>query len=384
MAVSMFWIILTAVLVFEVFGKIQRPSNIRIHAFNLKYLLKWDDVQRSNYSVNYTVQWKKHCSCDHARLLSTEAQQVNHTMNNVTIGEFRDVEGCESISRTECDFTSPHIFFTGQFFLRLRAQRGSQTSDWLYSKLFVPYKQNEIGPPSVHVTSKEHFLNVDIFDPQMENNASILKTYKDIEYRISFWEKYSNKSRNVTDGIRKVVRLKLKPWTTYCLHVQLFSSTFEREGQFSRIVCEKTKGTTPLWQLCVTFMVSLVIVFGVAMGCSFCVNCTYRCIKYAFFPPHILPEHLQEYFSERSQNAFLELTSEEDAEECCDQLKVISETESLCSYSSSSEPCTRNGKDDQSGQTSADSGQFSNEESSKSDGIEESEERMLTEPDLHT
>ncbi|XP_067849310.1 interferon alpha/beta receptor 1a-like isoform X1 [Heptranchias perlo] len=367
---------LTAALTLEVFGEIQSPTNIQIHALNLKYLLKWDDEQRSNYSMKYTVQYRS--------LPSLEAQQVNHTMNSVAIGVWKDVKGCQSISRTECDFTSKDILFLGKYILRVRAQRGSQKSAWLKSKPFTPFKQNEIGPPSVHVKSKGDLLNVHIYNPQMENNESILKFYEDIVYRISFWKNDSYETRNMKNSTGKVVPLKLEPWTTYCLRVQAFSTTFNRLGQFSPVVCEKTDGTILLWQIGVAFLISLAVVFVVVVGCSFCIHHMYRCIKYAFFPPHTLPEHIQTYFSESSQNAPFLVLASEDAEECCDQIKVISETESWSSYSGSSAPSTECEQYDQSGGTSTDSGQFSNEESSRSGGIEESEERMLTELDLHT
>ncbi|XP_038657572.1 interferon alpha/beta receptor 1a-like isoform X2 [Scyliorhinus canicula] len=351
---------LTVVLTVQAFGEIQRPTNLQIRAFNLNYVLKWDDVQRSHDSVSYTVQYKSH------------------------FGNWKDVKGCETISHTECDFTSTDIIFLGQYMLRVRAQRGNQSSAWADSKSFLPYKHNVIGPPSVNVDSRDNLLNVYIMDPQTENNKSIPEAYKEMKYSIIYWKEYSREI-NVTNSTSKLVSLKLEPWTMYCLRVQLFSPTFRVVGQLSHVVCEKINGATPLWKIVVIFIVSLVIVFSVAVGCSFCIHYAYRCIKYAFFPPHILPEHLQEYFSVPSQNAFLELVPEEDAEKCCDQLKVICETESLNSYSSSlTLPHIGNEKNDQSGQTSTDSGQFSNDGSSKSVDTEEFEGRALRELDLHT
>ncbi|XP_041066758.1 interleukin-10 receptor subunit beta-like isoform X1 [Carcharodon carcharias] len=369
------WAFLTAVLTLQAFGEIQMPTNMQIHAFNLKYLLKWDDVQRSNYSVNYTVQYKR----------LRRAEQVNYTMNvNIYVRNWTDVKGCESISHTECDFTSTDILFFGQYILRLQAQRGNQTSAWLTSSPFIPYKHNKIGPPSIKVDSKGSFLNVYILGPETENHQSIQEVYKDIKYRITYWKKHSHELKNMKNSTGKSISLKLEPWISYCLHVQVVSVIYGIEGQLSRVVCEKIKGTIQLWQIGVTFIVSQVVIFGVVLGCFFFVYGTYRCIKYAFFPPHILPEHLQEYFSEPSQSAFLKLPSEGDVEECCDELKVILETKSLTSYSSSlTLPNTGNEKNDQSGQTSIDSGQFSNGGSSKSDGTEELEGRTLTELDLH-
>ncbi|XP_038657570.1 interferon alpha/beta receptor 1a-like isoform X1 [Scyliorhinus canicula] len=367
---------LTVVLTVQAFGEIQRPTNLQIRAFNLNYVLKWDDVQRSHDSVSYTVQYKR---------LFQQAQQVNSTVNlNIHFGNWKDVKGCETISHTECDFTSTDIIFLGQYMLRVRAQRGNQSSAWADSKSFLPYKHNVIGPPSVNVDSRDNLLNVYIMDPQTENNKSIPEAYKEMKYSIIYWKEYSREI-NVTNSTSKLVSLKLEPWTMYCLRVQLFSPTFRVVGQLSHVVCEKINGATPLWKIVVIFIVSLVIVFSVAVGCSFCIHYAYRCIKYAFFPPHILPEHLQEYFSVPSQNAFLELVPEEDAEKCCDQLKVICETESLNSYSSSlTLPHIGNEKNDQSGQTSTDSGQFSNDGSSKSVDTEEFEGRALRELDLHT
>ncbi|XP_072441629.1 interleukin-10 receptor subunit beta-like isoform X1 [Chiloscyllium punctatum] len=358
-----------------VLGEIPIPTNLQIHAYNLKYELKWDDVQRDNYSVSYTVQCKRICEA-----------QVNHILNiNTNVGNWSDVKGCKSINETQCDLTSKNIHFFGSYTFRLRAQQGNQTSAWLKSACFAPYKHNKIGPPSIQVDSNENTLNVYISDLQTENSKSIQKTYKDIKYRIIFWKKYLNKTIHVKNSTRTLVSLELEPWTTYCLRVQIFSSTIGVEGQFSEVVCKMTKGPIPRWQIGVTFIISLVVIFGVTLGCLFCIYCTYRCIKYAFFPPHILPEHLQEYFSEPTQNAFIELAPEEDAEECCDQLKVIFKNENLSTYSSSlTLPNTGNEISDDHGQTSTDSGQFSNEGSSNSNSSEESEGSVLTRLDLQS
>ncbi|XP_043557239.1 interferon alpha/beta receptor 1a-like isoform X1 [Chiloscyllium plagiosum] len=367
------WAFILTMSTLQVLGEIPIPTNLQIHAYNLKYELKWDDVQRDNYSVSYTVQRKRICEA-----------QVNHVMNiNTNVGNWADVKGCKSINETQCDLTSKNIHFFGSYTFRLRAQQGNQTSAWLKSACFAPYKHNKIGPPSIQMDSNENTLNVYISDLQTENSKSIQKTYKDIKYRIIFWKKYLNQTIHVKNSTRTLVSLELEPWTTYCLRVQIFSSTIGVEGQFSEVVCHMTKGTIPLWQIGVTFIISLVVVFGVTLGCLFCIYCTYRCIKYAFFPPHILPEHLQEYFSEPTQNAFIELAPEEDAEECCDQLKVIFETENLSTYSSSlTLPNTGNEISDDNGQTSTDSGQFSNEGSSNSNSSEESEGSVLTRLDL--
>ncbi|XP_032888451.1 interferon alpha/beta receptor 1a-like [Amblyraja radiata] len=358
MALVILWVSLTAALVFEVFGEIKIPTHIRIQAFNLKYVLKWDNVKNSNYSVNYTVNYRS------------------------KVGAWKKVKGCKRIAHTECDFTSADIIFNGEYILRLRAHQGNQTSAWLCTDSFIPSRNNEIGPPSVQAESKGHLLTVSISELYMENNASIEKMYKDISYRITYWKENSHEIRNEKNSTNRLVVLKLDPWATYCLNVLAFSSMYNKTGQASLVVCEKTGGATPEWQIAIGFFVSLVMFFIVPVGCTLCIHCTYRCIMYTLFPPHTLPEHIQECFSEPSQSAPLHvLTSVEDSEECCDPLIVVTKTKSVSSCSSSFISTVENEMHDQSGQTSADSGQFSNAGSSR---IEEFGERTLTDLDLQT
>ncbi|XP_051870320.1 interferon alpha/beta receptor 1a-like isoform X2 [Pristis pectinata] len=357
MALVMLWVYLLAALICEVFGEIKAPTNIRIQAFNLKYVLKWDDVQNSNYSVSYTVNYRR-------------------------VGPWKNVKGCESITRTECDFTSADIIFGGEYFLRLQAHHGNQTTAWLDTGSFIPYKNNEIGPPSVYVESKKQMLIVNIFEMQMENNVSIQTIYKDIQYRTTYWKENSYENGNEKTSSNRLVVLKLEPWTTYCLNVLAFSTGYNKTGQNSSVVCKRTGGSTPKWLIGIGFLVSLVVFFIGAVGCTFCIHSMYRCIKYTLFPPHTLPEHIQECFSEPSQKApFHVLASVEDSEECCDPLIVITETKSLSSCSSSFISNIENEKNDQSGQTSADSGRFSNAGSCRN---EDFDERTLTELDLQT
>ncbi|XP_062906531.1 interleukin-10 receptor subunit beta-like isoform X2 [Mobula hypostoma] len=357
MALMMLWLFTVAAVVSTVLGEIKPPTNIRIRAFNMKYVLKWDDAQNSNYSVNYTVNYR-------------------------SVSDWRKVKGCENIIRRECDFTSSDIIFSGEYFLRLQARHGNQTTAWLCTGSFIPDKNNEIGPPSIHVESHKESLTIEISEMLMSNNASIQTFYKDIQYRITYWKENSYENTNVKNSTDRLVVLKLEPWTTYCLHVLAFSSVYSRVGLNSSIMCKRTGGSTPKWLIGISFLVSLVVVFTGVVGCTFCVHYMYRCTKYALFPPHTLPEHLQECFSESSQRApFHVLTSVEDSEECCDPLIVITENNSLSSCSGSFISNTENEQQNQSGQTSADSGRFSNAESSRT---EDFNERTFTELDLQT
>ncbi|XP_059822014.1 interferon alpha/beta receptor 1-like [Hypanus sabinus] len=348
---------LTAV-ISEVLGEIKPPTNIRIQAFNMKYVLKWDDAENSNYTVNYTVNYKS------------------------SVSGWRKVKGCENIIRRECDFSSLDIIFSGEYFLRLQARHGNQTTAWLSTDSFIPDKNNVIGPPSVHVESGKQSLTIEISEMLMSNNASIRTFYKDIQYRVTYWKENSYENAHDKNSTERVIVLTLEPWTTYCLHVLAFSSVFSSVGLNSSVVCKRTGGDTPKWLIGICFLVSLVVFFIGAVGCILCVYYMYRCTKYALFPPHTLPEHLQECFSESSQRApFHVLTSVEDSEECCDPLIVITENNNLSSWSSSFISKTENEQQNQSSQTSADSGRFSNAESSRN---EDFNERTFTELDLQT
>ncbi|XP_069744899.1 interleukin-10 receptor subunit beta-like isoform X2 [Narcine bancroftii] len=216
MASAMLWLSFVAAMVPEVFGEIKDPTNIRIWSFNLKYVLKWDHVQSTNYRMTYTVNYRSH------------------------VGAWKAVKGCENITRTECDFSSADIIFHGEYFLRLRAHQGNWTSAWLCTESFIPSKDNEIGPPSIDIESQRNGLVVYISDLQMESNTSIKKIYKDVMYRITYWKENPSENANEKNSTNRLVVLTLEPWTTYCLKVLAFSSVYNKMGQNSSVVCKRT------------------------------------------------------------------------------------------------------------------------------------------------
>uniref|UniRef100_H2ZW70 Interferon/interleukin receptor domain-containing protein n=1 Tax=Latimeria chalumnae TaxID=7897 RepID=H2ZW70_LATCH len=226
--------------------------------------------------------------------------------SSVRLGIWSDVDPCINTTQTECDFTASFLescLYFCKVYVRVRAQTEKEVSDWAVTPQFDPVIETEIGPPSlVRVESRSGMLYVTILNPFVEaENKPLEDIYEDIRYNVSYWEK-GTLEKNQTGPVETmpVMLNNLKPWTTYCLQVQLLvrvSDDEDKAGQLSKDHCSVT--TADVWtriaRLTLILFGFMLVIVVVIVGCFLIIQYGRRVVKYIFHPPYKIPSHIEEF-----------------------------------------------------------------------------------------
>uniref|UniRef100_V9KWB3 Interleukin-10 receptor subunit beta n=1 Tax=Callorhinchus milii TaxID=7868 RepID=V9KWB3_CALMI len=337
-----------------VLGELPTPGNVTIDSVNLKHILKWNSIPFHDERVTYSVQYQG---------LFERRNDQNWT----------EAENCTNITETECNLLE-YLAFIATYFIRVRAERGNQTSEWIEANAFSPYRDSVIGPAMVQVESLLGQLQVSVFDPVTEEGTSMQMMYPDLAYWVFYWKdtedtKVYNKSFT---GV--TVLSELQPWTTYCLRVQSYIKNPFRLGQSSSILCNQTSANAKTRALkAASFLfVSLFSVLLVTVGCFAFLFFVHRTIKRIMYPSYSFPSHIREYLTEPSQQSiFAALDKEELHEDHWDKLSIVSRSEITTvlivtkldhksfSNTADTQPEGNTEEDLDSNQSSVDSGHFS-------------------------
>ncbi|XP_053561940.1 interleukin-10 receptor subunit beta [Bombina bombina] len=286
----------------SVFGQVHKPKNVHMDSVNFKSILRWEPgrLLDGNRTYTYTAQYK---------------------LNIPSIRNYSNV--CVGIQETHCDFSRVRF----DSLLRVRAELNESVSGCVQI-LFDPYTQTIISAPTVKVTSRAGHLDVSFFGPIKEpENLSLKTVYGSLYYNVLYWKASSpSEVTTVTTEETVVILHKLEKWTDYCIKVQAAVPVYYQVGQFSEVICEKTKddGKTEPWKIVLLFIGSMLIVTAVVIGIYYLILKTYKTTRYIFFASYSFPEHLKEYLNNPFYTTSSMLPIEESVE-TCEQLTFISE-----------------------------------------------------------
>ncbi|XP_006032720.1 interferon alpha/beta receptor 1 isoform X1 [Alligator sinensis] len=318
------------------------PTNVTVHALNMKFLLNWDNHYNKNVSFN--VQY-----------LSGFYKQFYEDYSN----KWYIVAGCENISHTQCDFSS-NVGASGNYYIRVNATNGYNRSCSSKEIKVDPCVINEIGPPSVKVNSGPSLLRIQITCPG-EENKSMSECYE-FTYRIQYWEN-SSKPEVENEVAQQPFHTisNLMPSRAYCLKVQAFARAYNKSGQFSNVICTETLSDqmSPLVVL-TTFLIAVVVVLVVAVVTISGIYLSYKKIIYVFFPSCKPPSNIESFGGQLFSNLYIS-TSEEPAEKCCIIENTIQEEANPTDFKNYS-----NSK-----QSSRDSGNYSNDDDTSGSKVSE-------------
>ncbi|MEE6467995.1 hypothetical protein FKM82_008130 [Ascaphus truei] len=271
---------------------------------NFKNMLLWSPpaARGGNGTYTYTAQYK----------LNTKRLPYNDMCNNTVL--------------THCDFSIEGNY---GLLLRVRAQLHSGESDWVEIP-FDPYVQTIIGPPEVKVTSRAGILDISFSGPIKESdNTPLNQIYGGGRYRVLYWKESTPSAVKTVDSLQNTeILTNLEEWTMYCTQVQLFIPDYNKSGQLSQVICERTTddGKTLPWVIAVTFMLSMFVVFGIAIGIFYLALTIYKTTRYIFFPAYSLPQHLKEYLNKPFfSTPHFPTQSKEEEGEPCEPLTFVSE-----------------------------------------------------------
>ncbi|NWR39969.1 I10R2 protein, partial [Tachuris rubrigastra] len=166
-----------------------------------------------------------------------------------------------------------------------------------------------IGPPEVTVKSESGALHVDFSGPFAEHEQEkwpLRQYYGSWSYRILYWKKGSTTDLTSASRVSYVdtkhnseILSQLEPWTCYCVQVQAVIPSWNKTGQLSRELCEKTthNGVTPVWIIVTVLIGSMLAVAITVPVCFFSFFYLIRLTKHVFFPSYVFPQHLKEFLS---------------------------------------------------------------------------------------
>ncbi|XP_029459418.1 interferon alpha/beta receptor 1 isoform X2 [Rhinatrema bivittatum] len=211
-----------------------RPENVRIHALNTHFVLKWDWDEAYGENVTFLVE------CCRAYDKKYMASNCWHA-----------VPSCKEVTTSECDLSS-EIWFEGTYEFRVRAISGTEERAWSKEITCNPSKDTEIGPPSkVEINLINDSIEIKISHPGEDTNKSMkdIQGFYDLSYRIFVWKNTSDKWEKCFEDEHTLYTLpvsELNP-ETYCLKVQAFSQMSNKSGHFSAIKCITTEaGNNPV------------------------------------------------------------------------------------------------------------------------------------------
>ncbi|XP_009952797.1 PREDICTED: interferon gamma receptor 2 [Leptosomus discolor] len=246
-----------------------------VYSYNFRSSLRWSPVKVDRGLVLYTVHFK------------TGAYDHWDEMN------------CTRVTQTECSLPWSLKERRWTVFLRVRAELGQVTSDWVETDPFMAERNTTIGPPKVNsVTVSSDSLLISVTPPFGSEAGDFL------QYHVSYWENATHNTEKETKTSNTLFKIgNLKELTLYCFRIQveLMTPSNLNLGLQSVPECYRTTiseatraGYIILIFVLVFLFVKLVIVF------LFLLWKHHKTIKDWAQPPLEIPSHIEEYLKDPS------------------------------------------------------------------------------------
>ncbi|XP_009706307.1 PREDICTED: interferon gamma receptor 2 [Cariama cristata] len=247
-----------------------------IYSYNFRSLLRWSPVKVDRGLVLYTVHFK------------TGAYNQWEEIN------------CTRIAQTECNFPWSLKERCWTVVLRVRAELGQMTSDWVKTEPFVAERNTIIGPPKVNsVTVSSDSLLISVTPPFRSEAGDLL------QYHVSYWENTTSTTEKEIKMSNTVFKITdLKELTLYCFRIQVELRTHldpQLLGLQSAPECYRTtiSEATRAGYIILIFLFVLLFVNLVTVGLFFLWK-HHKTLKYWSQPPLEIPSHFEEYLKDPS------------------------------------------------------------------------------------
>ncbi|KFZ65854.1 Interferon gamma receptor 2, partial [Podiceps cristatus] len=174
------------------------PKDVMVYSYNFRSSLRWSPVKVDRGLVLYTVHFK------------TGAFNEWDEMN------------CTRITQTECSFPMSLKERRWTVVLRVRAELGQATSDWVQTDPFVAERNTTIGPPKVNkvIVSSDSLL-LSVTPPFRSEAGDILR------YHVFYWENATSTTEKEAETSSTLFKIEnLKELTLYCFRIQIALTTY--------------------------------------------------------------------------------------------------------------------------------------------------------------
>ncbi|KFU99663.1 Interferon alpha/beta receptor 1, partial [Tauraco erythrolophus] len=200
---------------------LKSPQDIQVNVVNTNFTLRW------NYTGNDT---NVTFSAEYCWFKNLETKET----------EWKELSGCQNVTRTECDFSSAITEYYDKYHVRVRAERREEVSPWSSIFEMIPYFIAQIGPPEIELQSTNGVIKIKVSPPEANQDQKMWIDHILFKYNLVIWENSSNAELRSQSIFPIDVIDDLAPDTTYCLKVQATIPLDFQEGFFSPIHCVKT------------------------------------------------------------------------------------------------------------------------------------------------
>ncbi|XP_003410200.1 interferon alpha/beta receptor 1 isoform X1 [Loxodonta africana] len=193
------------------------PQNVEVCIIDDAFTLKWDRSDESVSNVTFSADYQ------------------TPKMRN-----WEKLPGCQYITGTMCNFSSVKLNVFEKIKLRVRAEKGNETSPWHEVGSFVPYRKAQIGPPEARLKAEDKAIIVDISPPGTKDSLMWATDRSAFTYRLVIWENSASVDERTETVYPGGKIYKLSPETTYCLKVKAELRLQRRVGSYSPVYCINT------------------------------------------------------------------------------------------------------------------------------------------------
>nr|XP_009931683.1 PREDICTED: interferon alpha/beta receptor 1 [Opisthocomus hoazin] len=211
--------------------------NIGLECYNCQTNLKSpQDIQVYAVNTNFTLRWN-YTGNDTTVTFSAEYRWFEDFETNEA--EWKELPGCQNVTRMECDFSSAITEYYDTHHVRIRAERREEVSPWSSIFEMVPYYIAQIGPPGIELQSTNGVIKIKVSPPEANQVRKMWITHLSFKYNLVIW-KNSSDAEKVKPIFPTDTIDYFAPDTTYCLKVQATLPLELQEGLFSPVRCIKT------------------------------------------------------------------------------------------------------------------------------------------------
>ncbi|XP_047419956.1 interferon alpha/beta receptor 1 isoform X2 [Sciurus carolinensis] len=193
------------------------PENIEVYIIDDNFTLEWNSSDGTVGNVTFSAVYQ-----------------------TPEMDDWIKLPGCQHTAGTKCYFSLPDLDVYEELQLRIRTEKGNDTSSWSEVYSFIPFNKAQIGPPKVHLAAEDKAITVYISPPGTADNVMWSLDNKAFTYSLVMWKN----SSNIEERIEKVQPggkiYKLSPETTYCLKVRAQLLLYSKIGIYSPVCCINT------------------------------------------------------------------------------------------------------------------------------------------------
>ncbi|XP_014699230.3 interferon alpha/beta receptor 1 [Equus asinus] len=196
---------------------LKSPQNVEVYIVDDSCILKWSKSDEFVSNVTFSVDY-----------------QIPE------IDDWIKLPGCQYVTSTQCDFSSLQLNVYDEVKLRVRAEKGNDTSPWYEVDSFIPFQKAQIGPPEVHLEAEDRAVILNISPPGTQDSVMWAMDSSSFTYSLVIWKNSSSGEKRTETVYPRDKIYKLSPETTYCLKVRARLRVQRKVGLYSPVSCINT------------------------------------------------------------------------------------------------------------------------------------------------